>query len=106
MPKAKKPTRIDDSPELTKAEFARMVPFSGLPAAMQKALTGGTRGPQKAPKKVPVTIRLSPEVVAKYKATGEGWQTRIDAVLRESLEHPLLKTGARRKAAGGSSRVA
>ncbi len=32
-----------------------------------------------------ITIRLSSEVVAKFRATGAGWQTRIDAALKEYL---------------------
>ena len=43
----------------------------------------GQRGPQKRPTKVPVTVRYSPEVVAYFKATGEGWQTRMNEALRE-----------------------
>jgi len=35
--------------------------------------------------KVPIHIRLSPRVVSAFKATGRGWQTRIDAVLREAV---------------------
>jgi uncharacterized protein (DUF4415 family) len=30
-----------------------------------------------------ITIRLSPEVVARFKSGGPGWQTRIDAALKE-----------------------
>ena len=45
----------------------------------------GERGPQKAPVKVPVTIRLSPEVVERFRATGDGWQTRIDTALLDWL---------------------
>lgn len=30
-----------------------------------------------------VTIRLSPEVVARFRATGKGWQSRMDAALKE-----------------------
>lgn len=45
-----------------------------------------TRGRQKAPKKLPVTIRLSPEVVDYFKATGDGWQTRMDMILREYVK--------------------
>jgi len=37
----------------------------------------------KKPVKVITTIRLSPEVLAAFKATGKGWQTRMDAILRE-----------------------
>lgn len=48
------------------------------------------RGKQKKPTKIPTTLRLSPEVMAYFKATGEGWQTRVDAVLREYVQnHPV-----------------
>lgn len=46
----------------------------------------GQRGPQKHPTKVPVTVRYSPEVVEYFKATGEGWQTRMNDALREYVE--------------------
>ena len=42
----------------------------------------GQRGPQKAPTKEQITLRLSPEVLAYFRATGPGWQTRIDAALK------------------------
>lgn len=32
-----------------------------------------------------ITIRLSPEVVARFRETGDGWQTRIDAALKDYL---------------------
>ena len=35
--------------------------------------------------KVPVSLRLSPDVVARFKATGAGWQTRMDAALSDWL---------------------
>lgn len=41
----------------------------------------GERGPQKAPTKVALSLRLSPEVVEHFRASGAGWQTRIDEVL-------------------------
>lgn len=43
----------------------------------------GQRGPQRRPTKVSTTLRLSPEVVAYFKAQGRGWQTRIDEALKE-----------------------
>lgn len=55
----------------------------GLPASVRRKV--GVRGPQKAPTKERITIRLSPEVVARFRATGEGWQSRMDAVLRDWL---------------------
>ncbi len=42
------------------------------------------------PLKEPTTIRLSPEVSQAFRATGPGWQTRIDEALKQWLrEHPL-----------------
>lgn len=35
--------------------------------------------------KISTTVRLSPEVVKYFKAGGKGWQTRLDAVLREYI---------------------
>lgn len=40
-------------------------------------------GTTKANAKVHTSMRLSPEVVNYFKATGKGWQTRVDAVLGE-----------------------
>lgn len=54
--------------------------------AKGKVRQPGQRGPQKRPTKVALTVRYSPEVVAYFKATGEGWQTRMNEVLREYVE--------------------
>lgn len=56
-----------------------------LPPSLKKKL--GVRGPQKAPIKERITIRLSQEVVEQFRASGEGWQTRVDAALREWLKN-------------------
>ena len=50
-----------------------------------KLVRRGKRGPQKAPTKTLVSLRLSPEVIEHFKATGRGWQTRIDGALVESI---------------------
>jgi uncharacterized protein (DUF4415 family) len=51
-----------------------------------KVIRRGKRGPQKAPTKKLVSLRLSAEVVRHFKSTGPGWQTRIDNTLRESIK--------------------
>jgi uncharacterized protein (DUF4415 family) len=51
-----------------------------------KVVRKGKRGPQKAPTKTLVSLRLSPEVIDHFKATGRGWQTRIDSTLMESIK--------------------
>ena len=47
----------------------------------------GVRGPQKAPTKRPVAIRLSADVLDYFKSTGKGWQGRIDAALHEWMNN-------------------
>jgi uncharacterized protein (DUF4415 family) len=86
--KAKRPASEAENPEWTKADFARAAKF---PAGVrlkdlklgELARMVGKRGPQKAPTKIPVSIRLSPEVVKHFKAKGPGWQSRIDDALRK-----------------------
>lgn len=54
-----------------------------LPGSLRRKV--GVRGRQKAPTKERITIRLSQEVVQSFRATGEGWQTRVDAALQDWL---------------------
>ncbi len=42
-----------------------------------------TRGPQKSPTKIPVSIRLNPNVVSFFKSQGKGWQTKINTILSD-----------------------
>jgi uncharacterized protein (DUF4415 family) len=56
-----------------------------LAAELAKRRERRHRGPNIAPKKERVTIRLSPEVVKFFKETGKGWQTRLDSVLKDWL---------------------
>ena len=68
--------------ELQVKDFAQFKPASEvLPDELYKKLRG-QRGPQKAPTKVQVTLRLSPEVEAYFRSSGKGWQSRIDDVLK------------------------
>ena len=86
--KLKEPVFDDDNPEWTEADFARATKFpKGIklkdlkPSELVRLLP--KRGPQRAPTKVPVSIRLSPEVISYFKAKGPGWQSRIDEALRK-----------------------
>ena len=67
-------------PDLTDA-----LRFDQLPESLQAKLR--KRGPQKAPTKELISIRLSREVVEGFRALGEGWQTKIDAALQEWLKN-------------------
>jgi len=72
--------------EISVEDVALFKPFSALPAAEQKMLLKlRKRGPQKTPKKVPISIRLSSDVAEGLRATGNGWQGRADEALRSWL---------------------
>jgi uncharacterized protein (DUF4415 family) len=91
VPKPKKPTNRDyaqadldtvsDNPELTEDEMAKAKPFAEefpeLAASIRR-----TRGKQKTPTKQLISIRLDKAVLDAFKATGEGWQGRINEALR------------------------
>lgn len=61
-----------DAQPLTPEQLKAMVPF--------RALRGRPPSPNR---KQLVSIRYSPEVLEYFKSTGEGWQARIDGVLKE-----------------------
>jgi uncharacterized protein (DUF4415 family) len=44
------------------------------------------RGLQKAPTKVPTTIRFDADVLAALKSGGKGWQTRVNDAMRDWLK--------------------
>jgi uncharacterized protein (DUF4415 family) len=56
------------------------------PAQIQARRVGRPVGTVKAAPKVSTTIRLSPDVVQAFRAAGDGWQTRIDAALKDWLQ--------------------
>ena len=58
----------------------------------------GQRGPQLTPTKQLVSVRFSPEVLEYFKASGAGWQRRMDDVLKQwvAAQAPAKRrTGAR-----------
>ena len=62
-----------------------VIAASHTPSAIQARRAGRPVGSTKPARKVPTTIRLSPEVSSAFRATGDGWQTRIDAALKDWL---------------------
>ena len=58
-----------------------------------------TRGPNKRPAKEQVAIRLDPEVVGALRASGPGWQTRVNAALKEWLASQPVKRKPRGQSA-------
>jgi len=64
-----------DAQPLTVAQLKAMVPLRSV------------RGrPKSESKKLLLSVRYSPEVIAYFKSTGEGWQARMDGVLRQYVQ--------------------
>ena len=80
----KKPVVFDDdNPEWTEQDFARARPVSEFPelaAAFPKSKAGRPRGSNKQA----VSLRLDRDIVEKFKATGPGWQSRMNDALRRA----------------------
>lgn len=77
-----------DSPPITKRMMEGMRPTREVRPEFVKAWRKfkRTRGAQKAPTKKLVSLRLDQDVLEHYRATGEGWQSRINETLRKALE--------------------
>lgn len=71
--------------ELTAEELKNFKPLpEANPALYAKIKKGvGERGAQKSPTKIPISIRVTPEVANYFRAKGKGWQGRIDSILKE-----------------------
>jgi len=76
--------------ELTRSDIRSMRPAKDVLSKhlleMLPKRKRGERGLQKQPKKISVTVRYSPEVVKYFKKTGEGWQIRMDKVLKNYVK--------------------
>lgn len=74
--------------ELTAEDIRAMRPMAEvLPPELVKIISErkrGERGPQKSPTKQQVTLRLDREVVDRFRATGPGWQKRINEALKKA----------------------
>lgn len=91
MPKLKPrtilPTREEDE-SITAAALADPDSAPHTDAQWKAIRARVRRGrPPSAVTKERITIRLSPEVLAAFRASGAGWQTRVDAALKEWLRN-------------------
>lgn len=74
-----------DNPEMTDEEARTARPFADafpdLAASLRRS-----RGPQKAPTKQLVSLRLDQDVLDRFRATGPGWQSRMNEALRRASQ--------------------
>jgi uncharacterized protein (DUF4415 family) len=74
----------EENPELTAAGFAKAKPFKEVFPEQYKAWKKLGRPPVETPK-VHIGFRLAPDVVNGIRATGRGYNARVERVLREAL---------------------
>ncbi len=82
----------EDSPEWTAADFARARPVQEVDPAMLEAVAEFRRRgrpPVDSPK-VRIGLRLAPDVVDGIRASGRGYNARVEKVLREALAEGKL----------------
>lgn len=74
-----------ENPEITEEDFKQFRPFHevfpDLADKIEKKLAGR---PKADNPKTAISIRLDADVVAHFRATGDGWQSRINAALRKA----------------------
>ena len=70
----------DDAPELDAAWFADAELFHG-----DTFIRRGRGRPKGVVTKEQVSVRLDPDVLTVLRANGPGWQSRVNAILREAL---------------------
>lgn len=79
----------DDNPEWTEADFAHAKRGDDVPGHIRAAFGKGKRGrpvgSTKADAKKSITLRLDPDVIDGWRATGPGWQARMNLALRNAL---------------------
>jgi uncharacterized protein (DUF4415 family) len=74
-----------DAPEATDEQLAQAKPFDQAFPALADAMRKNVGGrPKLDNPKVAVSLRLDQEIVARFKASGPGWQTRMNDALREA----------------------
>jgi uncharacterized protein (DUF4415 family) len=80
----------DDAPELDDDFFAHAVPFSQAHPELHASWKQGRGRPRKADAKRKVMLRIDPDVLEGFKAHGKGWQTQMNAALRDWItRHPV-----------------
>jgi uncharacterized protein (DUF4415 family) len=74
---------VSDTPEITAEQFAQAKPFNDVFPVLAEKMRRA-RGPQKAPTKIAVQLRLDRDVVERFRASGKGWQSRINEILKQA----------------------
>ena len=94
------PELHEENPEWTKQDFAKARPASEVlpPQVMAQFKNKGGRPRSKNPKEA-VKLRIDADVLARFRESGPGWQTKINGILRAavSVRGPRAETMAAKR---------
>jgi uncharacterized protein (DUF4415 family) len=91
--------RDPDAFELSDEQWARARPTVEVVPHIVEAYNRRRRGPQKAPTKQLISLRLDRDVIAYFRKRGPGWQRRINDALRKVARLPAAaRTGGSKTA--------
>jgi len=106
----RKTVDLQNLPPLTKAQMARLralksrdIDYSDIPPLTETFLENSIRNPFFKPVKTSTTVRIDADVLVWLRQQGKGYQTRINAILRDAMVAELkrhekkAKTGAARR---------
>ena len=75
----------DDNPEWTCEDFARAQRGDDIPPQIRAAFPK-TRGRPVGSAKQLVSLRIDRDTIDRFRASGPGWQSRINEVLRKAMK--------------------
>ena len=76
-----RPLTAEEKKQMAGAVLVKGGGYAAARAALAAKRKRGERGPQIATTKQLVSVRYSPEVLQYFKASGSGWQTRMNEAL-------------------------
>ncbi len=74
-----------DNTEMTEAEIAELRPFREVFPDLAEAIDRKLGRPKAESPKKAISLRLDAEVIERFKAGGEGWQSRMNEALRKAV---------------------
>lgn len=74
-----------DNPEMTEEELKELRPFREVFPDLAAAIDRKLGRPKSETTKKAISLRLDQEVIERFKAGGEGWQSRMNEALRKAV---------------------
>lgn len=76
---------VSDNPEMTEEELKELRPFREVFPEFAASIDRKLGRPKAETPKKAISLRLDQEVIDRFKATGDGWQSRMNEALRKAV---------------------